>query len=219
LSLTINAPTTGTEVVTVCDEYVWLADGNTYTTTGMYTAILTNAAGCDSVVTLDLTVQGLPSVLLALEVQEFCDSDADLSLTGGSPAGGTYTGPGVVGGVFSPTAAGIGQHTITYSYTDANGCSATDTDVITVQDCANIEEADLDVVTIYPNPTNGGVTLKANGATLEEVTIYDNAGKLVAVLILEGETQYVDLSEYARGMYQFEVKTTTKTYWERIVKH
>ena len=44
------------DTVTACDSYTWI-DGNTYTgsnNTATYT--LTNAAGCDSVVTLDLTI-------------------------------------------------------------------------------------------------------------------------------------------------------------------
>ena len=219
LNLTINTPTTGTETATVCDQYVWSADGNTYTSSGTYTAILTNAAGCDSIVTLDLTVQGLPSVVLALTIQEFCDSDADVTLAGGTPAGGTYAGTGVTGGVFSPSTAGIGSHTITYSYTDANGCSATDTDVITVQDCANIDEIEEVIVSIHPNPTNGVITFVSNGAMLEEVRIFDNAGKLIDVLRLDGATHDVDISDYARGVYQFQINAGSSAHWERVVKH
>lgn len=37
-------------------------------------------------------------------------------------AGGTFSGPGVSGGVFNPTTAGLGTHTITYTL---NGCTAT----------------------------------------------------------------------------------------------
>ena len=43
--------------IVACDEFVWNCDGNTYTTsnnTATYT--YTNAAGCDSIVTLDLTI-------------------------------------------------------------------------------------------------------------------------------------------------------------------
>jgi hypothetical protein len=41
----------------------------------------------------------------------------------GSPAGGTYAGAGVAGAIFSPNAAGLGYKTITYNYTNTNGCS------------------------------------------------------------------------------------------------
>ncbi|GAB5426114.1 MAG: hypothetical protein Crog4KO_32610 [Crocinitomicaceae bacterium] len=219
LDLSINSPTTGTETVTVCDSYVWSADGNTYTTTGAYTAILTNAAGCDSIVTLDLTVQGLPSVSLALTTPTFCETDVDVSLAGGSPAGGTYTGFGVTAGVFSPATAGAGVHVITYEYTDGNGCTASAVDSITVKDCSGVDEITGTVVSIYPNPTTGVVTLESNGAVLDEVRVFDNSGKLIDVIVLNGVVEEVDISDYARGVYQFQIKAGEFARWERIVKN
>jgi len=44
-----------------------------------------------------------------------CLTTAPFVLTGGLPAGGTYSGPGVSNGVFSPALAGAGVKTITYS--------------------------------------------------------------------------------------------------------
>ncbi len=56
LDLTINYTTTGIDVISACDNYTWI-DGITYTSSNnAATHILTNAAGCDSVVTLDLTI-------------------------------------------------------------------------------------------------------------------------------------------------------------------
>ncbi len=45
-------------------------------------------------------------------------------LKGGLPLGGTYSGPGVnsATGIFAPSTAGPGTHTITYTYTNAYGC-------------------------------------------------------------------------------------------------
>jgi len=47
-------------------------------------------------------------------------------LKGGLPLGGTYSGPGVnsTTGIFTPSTAGPGIHTITYTYTNAHGCSS-----------------------------------------------------------------------------------------------
>jgi len=49
-----------------------------------------------------------------------------IKLKGGIPLGGTYSGPGVnsLTGVFTPSLAGVGTHTITYTYTNAALCSA-----------------------------------------------------------------------------------------------
>ena len=47
-------PTSSTDTVSACVSYTW--NGNTYTSTGTYTWTGTNAAGCDSVATLNLTI-------------------------------------------------------------------------------------------------------------------------------------------------------------------
>jgi len=56
LDLTVYYSNTGTDTITACDSYTWI-DGNTYNTSNnTATHTLTNNDGCDSVVTLDLTV-------------------------------------------------------------------------------------------------------------------------------------------------------------------
>jgi hypothetical protein len=52
-----------------------------------------------------------------------------------TPAGGTYSGTGVVGGAFDPAVAGPGVYTITYTYTNANGCTNSDDATYTVNNC------------------------------------------------------------------------------------
>jgi uncharacterized protein (TIGR02145 family) len=55
-----------------------------------------------------------------------------IKLKGGIPLGGIYSGGGVFAGMFNPATAGIGNHTITYSYLNTWGCTANATQLITV---------------------------------------------------------------------------------------
>src|SRR6185436_5211865 len=58
LNLTINEPTTSTTGVTICPSqlpYNW--NGTDYNIPGTYTFTTTNAAGCDSVATLNLAIK------------------------------------------------------------------------------------------------------------------------------------------------------------------
>ena len=72
LDLTINNSTVGTDVKTACESFTWI-DGNTYTSSNnTATHILTNAAGCDSTVTLDLTINYI--LLLGTDVKTACES-------------------------------------------------------------------------------------------------------------------------------------------------
>jgi uncharacterized protein (TIGR02145 family) len=71
-----------------------------------------------------VTVDPLPVVSFDLCNDPVTTTDArPFLLKGGLPQGGTYSGTGVSGGVFSPSVAGVGTHTISYSYVNGFGCS------------------------------------------------------------------------------------------------
>jgi len=73
LNLTINTPTTGIDQLTACDSLTWL-DGNTYTAsnnTATYRMRGGAANGCDSIVTLNLTINTPPTGVDQLTA---CDS-------------------------------------------------------------------------------------------------------------------------------------------------
>lgn len=118
------------------------------------TYTFTNAAGCTNTATQTVTVNALPTVSFAT-LNAVCASAAPFALTGGNPTGGNYTGPGVSAGIFHPSQAGPGTHTITYTYTDVNGCSNSATRTIVVNA--------LPVVNVAPVPNqcanSGNLTL------------------------------------------------------------
>ncbi|PKP39540.1 MAG: hypothetical protein CVT98_01405 [Bacteroidetes bacterium HGW-Bacteroidetes-15] len=73
LNLTINSTATGTDVQTACDSLTWI-DGVTYTastSTPIFTVVGGAASGCDSVVTLNLTIN---SAVTSTDVQVACNS-------------------------------------------------------------------------------------------------------------------------------------------------
>ncbi len=110
-----------------------VSGGNTATPTvnavGTYILTVTDPSNgctstCSAVVTQDIT----PPDVNCPSFQQVClDNDAFL-LTGATPPGGIYSGQGVVDNgdgtySFDPSTAGVGVHTITYTYTDpGNGC-------------------------------------------------------------------------------------------------
>ncbi|MGH7598664.1 MAG: laminin B domain-containing protein [bacterium] len=85
---------------------------------------ITNANGCSNngSGSAKMTVNPLPNVIFN-PVGPFCINATAVDLSSAvSPAGGTFSGPGVSGNMFDPAAAGTGTHLITYSFTDGNGC-------------------------------------------------------------------------------------------------
>jgi hypothetical protein len=125
LNLTVFQSDAVTELQTACDAFTWI-DGNTYTqSTNTPTYTLTNAAGCDSVITLNLTVQ------------TSTDTSFSVSSSGPfvAPSGAIYTSSG------------------TYQDTIPNqaGCDS----IMTIQFTLNPTGTDLFStlgLSIYPNP-------------------------------------------------------------------
>ncbi|MBQ0015488.1 MAG: VCBS repeat-containing protein [Bacteroidales bacterium] len=75
LQLTIrNSSEVTTSSATFCDRYHWMTTDETYTESGIYRDTLTNVAGCDSVVELDLTIYQTPQLI--------CPSDTTIEICG-----------------------------------------------------------------------------------------------------------------------------------------
>jgi uncharacterized protein (TIGR02145 family) len=71
-----------------------------------------------------VTVDPLPQVSLASCWDPKTTNNAKpFRLKGGNPPGGTYSGSGISSGIFTPSLAGTGTHTIHYSYTNTFGCN------------------------------------------------------------------------------------------------
>ncbi len=120
------SPATGLSATTGASVVATLNTSITYTITA------TDGSGCNAATTLPVTVNTPPTVTLS-NFTDVCVSSSSVVLSGGSPAGGTYSGSFVNAGNFDPSAAGTGLHSIYYSYTDGNGCSNADTATINVR--------------------------------------------------------------------------------------
>lgn len=78
-----------------------------------------------------------PVNITVTPISSTCVTSAPVALSA-NPSGGIFSGPAVSGSNFDPAQAGAGQHTITYSYQDANGCLYTKTTSVQVEDIPTI---------------------------------------------------------------------------------
>ncbi|MDB9801296.1 hypothetical protein OAB94_02845, partial [Flavobacteriaceae bacterium] len=107
-------------------------------TPGTYTVTYTTGGSCPNSSSVSVTVNALPTVTFTAPTDLCLDAGNQTNQTGGSPIGGLYSGPGVtdtgdgINYSFDPAAAGVGTHTITYNFTDGNGCSGSASDDVEV---------------------------------------------------------------------------------------
>lgn len=136
------------------------------------------------------------------------------TLTGGTPSGGTYSGPGVAAGSFDPAAAGLGTHTIMYSYTDANGCTYTATEPIFVDACASLDELNVNDFVLYPNPAENAFTI-VSSTTLDEVSIVDVNGRVAKSF--SGESKTFNIQGLQEGVYFVKITVNNASVTKRLV--
>jgi hypothetical protein len=204
------------------------ATANSYSQTGVlatensYQFRVVVTAGCGSInsTAATVTVNTYP-VINFTPASNVCSSDPAFTLTA-TPAGGTFSGSGVTGSTFSPSAAGVGVKNVTYSVTTL-GCRTDSTKIIQVGRCAEREltleqEGSL---TLYPNPNNGRFSIRVNTDLYTKLglRIYDNQGRLIKTeaigSVYYGRLLPMDLSLLPSGSYHLfftndELETVSK---------
>lgn len=171
-------------------------------TAGVYTVmhVATDASGNTDTCSFMITVNPLPVVGLDFALLSFsCLDNAAFTLTGETPSGGTWSGPGVTGSTFDPAAAGVGFQQITYTYVDANGCMDMAYDTIEVDVCTGVTANGIKIFSMYPNPASTVFTLMT--AEMGTMQIVDANGQLVKTVNVNSNKQDIDLSGFAAGSY------------------
>lgn len=116
--------------------YTW-DDGMAQTTdtatglcAGQYTVTVTDQNGTTATATTTI-VNHIPDVSIG-DPDPVCMGTEPIDWPDVFPPGGNFTGNGMSGSSFNSTAAGLGVHTITYTYTDENECTNTVQSTISV---------------------------------------------------------------------------------------
>ena len=200
--------------------YTWdneVIDGEAFTPTSTITYNLTgtDANGCSNTDQVIIIVNALPVITMA-ELDSVCIEDGTFELIVATPTGGMYVGPGISNNELNPSIAGLGIHTISYSYTDANGCTNSETIDIEIIECTNsIIETGETIFEIYPNPTSGNVHIELNGSFTYQLV--DSRGRMITSGSSESSAT-VNISNIESGVYLVNLKQNGKTYIGRIIK-
>lgn len=146
--------------------------------------VYTDGNGCTASAGQTIVVNNLPIVSFS-PLADICLNASPITVTGGSPAGGTYSGPGVSGTTFIPTTPGLGSHVLTYTYIDGTtGCS----------DFANAVINVINLPTVNAGPDTSlctGDLLTLNGSGSAISYSWDNGvSDGVGFSVLGGATNY-----------------------------
>lgn len=183
--------TTSSFSVTACGSYTVPSNGETYTTSGIYMDTIPNANGCDSIMTIDLTILS-PSFNTISEV--VCDSYTSPSGNYNWMVSGTYTDTLTNAvGCDSIITVNLTVNQSTFdsivefacgSYTAPDGSIHTTSDTLNVvipnaSGCDSLIHIDLTV----SQPTTGSITETAcNSYTAPDGSVYTSNGVYTAIV-------------------------------------
>ena len=188
LTLTVNPVESMTLSAAICEGTSYTENGFNVSEAGTYTQNLQTINGCDSIVTLNLTINPTYNITIDASINE----------------GETYEENG-----FSESEAGTYVHTLQSEF----GCDSVITLNLTVNSSLNDVVANAIEVSLYPNPARAYTMLKVED--LKEQTIvylFDIQGRKLKEYVLNAaqQTLRIDLGDLPKGVYTIMVGNVTK---------
>jgi hypothetical protein len=134
-------------------------------------------------------------------------------LTGGTPVGGTYSGPGVDDGMFDAAVAGFGTHTITYTY-EENACESFAEATIVVDNPVSIDEY-VNGVSEFMVKLNVLQSSEVNLKVLNNMGVEVYAEK--AVNVKNTWERNLNLSNFSEGIYFINIYNDETSILKKMV--
>ncbi|MDP2385914.1 MAG: T9SS type A sorting domain-containing protein [Bacteroidota bacterium] len=223
----VNLPDSITDVQTICAGDTMDFYGTGVFAAGLYYHTLTNMAGCDSVIELDLSVAPLPTVTfdyMGGAVSSICvEAEDTVFLNGGLPTGGMYFGMSAdtVYAQFLVDNFGQGMYYFDYWFTDVNGCSNVATDSLFFSYCIGIKEQHVSgiAVSVYPNPAKDKVTVEfATELKSGKISILNTLGQTVLTAEIRNANMLeLDLNNINKGVYFIQIENDGSKTVERLI--
>ncbi len=178
--------------------YSWAPSGGTGATennigSGNYTVTITDANGCTSTATANVTNTGGPGVSIQSSSDVSCFGDATGSATVNATGNGPFTYAWNPSGGTAATESGLAAGTYTCTITDINGCSSLQTVVITEPSGALVSSPTSTPATCGNN--NGTADAVAGGGTGPYTYLWSNSQTTSTISGLAGGTYSVTVTD------------------------
>ena len=135
--------------------------------------------GCESPRTkITVTVYALPTVAITNLNAAYCKNATAVTLSG-TPTGGVFKIDGIVSTTFDPSVLNDSSHTVIYTYTDVNGCSATATQIEVVSPLLTASGSGVNATTIGGN--DGSASVTASGGTLNYTYLWNTGATSASI--------------------------------------
>ena len=209
------AHTDTTLMVTTCDSSYTVPSGaNTYFSSGTYFDILPNAATCDSIISIVLTLTDIDT-LVTVTPPNLISNDLAATHQWLNCDSGMAVVPGATSVIFTPPTT-TGNYAVEIT---RNGCSDTSAcyNLVLVSD--NNDELDAQIQ-VFPNPSQGKFSVDL-GKLRQNMTlnIRSVTGQLISTRYIE-EADHLELEiDSPAGIYFLEIHTPgSPTFFHKVLK-
>jgi uncharacterized delta-60 repeat protein len=194
LNYTKLAATAGTDAISSCEDYTWI-DGVTYSASNnTATYVLTNAAGCDSTVTLNLTIATAIDVTTNTSAETITANATGATYQWIDCDNSNIPIAGETNASFTAIANG------NYAVVVTQGLCSDTSDCVSIVS-VGIKNTNINnVISILPNPNNGSFTIKA--PIRGNYNIVNELGQILHSIELNNTNNYsVSMCNLATGVY------------------
>ena len=193
LDLSFYSNSSVTDLIEACDSYTWI-DGNTYTSSNnTATHTLINSVGCDSIISLDLTINESST---GTDTQTAVDSYTWID-------GITYT---------------MSNNTATYILTNNNNCDSVVFLNLTIKNSSFIDVNKNNEIKLFPNPSSEKITIELEGIEAMDVSLLNSQGKILLQKSGQFDEYDINLTSYTAGIYFLRIITSEGNKNIRFIK-
>ena len=183
---------------------------------GIFTVSAVNSCGSSSAQTLSVTVKALPTLIISGSNTLCLGSSVSLTVSGASTYSWSH-GATVAIVALNPTITTSYTVTGTSSVTGCSNSAITTLSIVTCTGILNLEN-DQNTIQIYPNPTNGELSLAlpfSNG----EIDIYDMNGRSVRSEKITTEKVELKLKDLPSGIYLIKIKSNSQVHTTKLIRN
>ncbi len=200
-NLTVLAPISTNNILSICNGQSITVGTNTYDSTGIYTDVMTSALGCDSTIITNL------SVLDTIDVSVSVNGDtliANNSNTSASYLWINCDGNTIISGAtnqtYVPTVSGsYAVIVLDSSCSDTSVCNP----IVIVGISEQINSSAN--IRVYPNPGNANFTIEREGVDKAIVRIYSVIGNKLIEKTWNSTQLTINTSQFSKGTYYYSI--------------
>jgi len=212
LESSCSTPFSSSETIMSCGAYTWAANDSTYQLDGVYTEVLGSMYGCDSIVTLNLTISNIIDVTVSINSGNLIANATGMVYQWLDCDNGYAAIVGDTSATFIPSVSG------NYAVSIDDG-TCVDTSACYSVIGVGVNDLALNSnVSFYPIPVSDILTINYQDASDLQIKVLDMTGRVLVNTTSNQQITEIDLSSLSAGIYYVTVFENGALLTKKIVK-